>query len=291
MHQLAVLVLHREKGGNFAVMGCSMDESADHGSARVFSVGAFIAPHLMFWFEAERLWQNRLDKDGIEYFRSADCQSVQGSFKKLRSEPDKQALKRAEREKADSIRNDLIDIIGKCGLMGVAFGVSLADYEAVKSRGSEEKKILGDVPYHFAYQLAMTHSALMLSADTDLKFECLAFVVDEHEKYSAHSKQTYDDLKQKNPEVSAQMGSLTYLDDRRSPAVQMADLMAYEAMQKSLRWLDGIQEDRPEFKRLTKNHSVYKIEICTQAWLGDFIEVNRNKKPAISGGVSGFGWK
>ncbi len=256
-------------------MGCSLDESSDERCSRVFSVGGFIAPNLLLRFEAERLWQRRLDIDGIEYFRSADCQSVRGPFEKLRKEPDKNALTRSEREKANSIRNDLIDIVDACGLMGVAFGVSLADYNEVKARGPAEQRILGEVPYHFAYQLAMVHAALLLSREEDLRAELLGFVCDEHERYSAHAKSTYDELKRKNAEVSEQMGSLSYLDDRISPAIQMADLMAYEAMQKSSRWLDGNQNDRPEFNRLKK--SVYKIEICTKPWLESFIEVNRIK--------------
>jgi hypothetical protein len=151
------------------MLPCCLDESTDQKCEQVFVVGGFIAPHLIQWFEAERLWQKRLEQYGIDYFRSSDCQSMRGPFEKLRREPAKNVLTRSERKKADSIRNDLIKLIVDCEFMGFGFGIFLADYEAVKRRGAEERRLLGPVPYHLAYQLAMTHAALILHDTDDLK--------------------------------------------------------------------------------------------------------------------------
>ena len=190
----------------------------------------------------------------------------------MRGEPEKHALTHQEREKADSIRNDLIKIIVDHQLLGFGFGVFLEDYKSMKARGPQERALLGSVPYHLAYQLAMTHAALILHDTDNMKHEVLSFVCDEHEKYSFHAKATYEELKQKNPFVMENMGSLTYADDKNSAAVQMADLMAYEAMRKATQQLDGTLAETPEFTLLKK--SVYKIEMCDISWLESYIAVN-----------------
>jgi hypothetical protein len=119
----------------------------------------------------------------------------------------------------------------------------------------------------------MTHIALILHDTDNLKRAVLGFVCDEHEKYSFHAKSTYDELREKNPAVRDNMGCLTYIDDKKSPAVQMADLMAYESMRRAVRRLDGRLEDTPEFTLLKPN--VYKIEMCDKPWLEAFIDANR----------------
>ena len=154
------------------MLGCCLDESSDGKSERVFAVGGFIAPHLVLWAEAERLWQNRLDRDGLAYFRSVDCQNVHGPFEKFRAK--KNQLSRSERQKVDSIRSDLIQVIIKCGLMGFGFGLLMADYREIKKRG--RKGALGDAPYHLAYQLAMTHAGLILHETTNMREQILSFV-------------------------------------------------------------------------------------------------------------------
>jgi hypothetical protein len=251
------------------VLGCSLDESSDEKSERVFAVGGFIAPNLLAWSEAERLWQLRLEKDGLAYFRSADCQNVHGPFEKFRA--NRKSLAPAERQKVDSIRSDLIQVIITCGLMGFSFGLLMADYNELRSSSKDTARVLGDVPYHLAYQLAMTHSGQILN-ETNLQHEILGFVCDEHEKYASHAKTTYDELRIKNPQVAEYMGSLTYVDDKKSPAVQMADLMSYEAMHKSLRWLDKNPLDRKAFIELMP--AIYKIEMGNKPWLEEFVRVN-----------------
>ena len=251
------------------MLGCCLDESSDQKSERVFAVGGFIAPNLPLWSEAERLWQIQLDKTRLSYFRSADCQNVHGPFEKFRA--NKNALTPAERQTVDSIRSELIQVILKCGLMGFAFGLLMADYTEVKNQSAEAARVLGDVPYHLAYQVAMTHAGLILH-ETNLQHEILGFVCDEHENYASHAKATYDQLRVKNPRVANNLGSLTYMDDKKSPAIPMADLMAYEAMHKSVRWIERIAEDRPAFTELKP--AVFKIEMGHKAWLEEFVAVN-----------------
>lgn len=252
------------------MLGCCLDESSDGATGQVFAVGGFIAPHLLAWFEAERLWQKRLEQDSLPYFRAVDCQSVRGPFEKFRS--NKTSLTVDERKKVDGIRHDLVDVLIKQHFLGFGFGLLMADYQQVRAQSAEAARLLGTVPYHLAYQMAMTHAALILHDTDDQQSNVLGFVCDEHETYAYHAKATYDELKSKNPIVSSNMGSLTYMDDKKSPAVQMADLMAYETMRKTLRWLRGETGDTPVFEQLKP--VVYKIEMGNKAWLEDFVRVN-----------------
>ena len=53
----------------------------------------------------------------------------------------------------------------------------------------------------------------------------MAFLCDEHDK-SAEVKAIYDELKKMNPICGSCMGSLNYMEDEESPALQAADLLA-----------------------------------------------------------------
>jgi hypothetical protein len=60
----------RKQQGAFCVLGCYMDDSADHGRKTVFSVGGFVAESAK-WFDLERYWERALKQAGVDYFCSA----------------------------------------------------------------------------------------------------------------------------------------------------------------------------------------------------------------------------
>ena len=58
-----------------------MDDSADAQRKTVFSVAGFIAEPDQ-WFEAQRHWESRLKKEGLDYFRTYECINLEGEFRK-----------------------------------------------------------------------------------------------------------------------------------------------------------------------------------------------------------------
>src|ERR1700687_518076 len=70
------------KQGAFCVLGCYMDDSADHGRKKVFSVGGFVGES-DDWFDVERYWERALKREKIDYFRTSDCVNLEGEFRKL----------------------------------------------------------------------------------------------------------------------------------------------------------------------------------------------------------------
>src|SRR5579859_279264 len=92
------------------MLPCRLDESADGKREEVFCVsGLFGYP--ANWFELERLWEKRLGADGLDYFRAVDCENVRGPFEKFRA--DHKSLQSEERQRAEKVRTDLIDLIVK----------------------------------------------------------------------------------------------------------------------------------------------------------------------------------
>ena len=135
-----------------ALVACYLDESADPKRQEVFAVTGVIA-HLVNWFEVERAWEERLRKDGLAYFRAADCETVRGPFEKFRS--DRHSLKYSERLQAEAVRSDLIDILQKNHLMASGSAMLMKDFNEV-IKDDDAKFILGDDPYHICYRLAWT---------------------------------------------------------------------------------------------------------------------------------------
>jgi len=58
-----------------------------------------------------------------------------------------------------------------------------------------------------------------------VNIETLAFLCDEHDR-SVNVKAVYDKLKENNPTCAPWMGSLSYMDNEKSTALQAADLLA-----------------------------------------------------------------
>jgi len=63
------------------MLGCYMDDSADHARKTVFSVGGFVGKPEQ-WFDVERHWSRALKRAGIDYFRTYECVNLEGEFQK-----------------------------------------------------------------------------------------------------------------------------------------------------------------------------------------------------------------
>lgn len=250
-----------------ALVACYLDESADAKNQEVFAVTGVVG-HLVNWFEVERAWEARLGKDGLDYFRAADCETIRGPFEKFRS--DRKSLKYSERLKAESVRSDLIEIINRNHLLAAGTGILMKDFNEV-IQDEDAKFILGDDPYLICYRLAWTRIADTIKQHAPRHM--VAFLCDEHETYAAQALATYGEFKRKNPNIKAYMGTLSFMDDKKYPPVQTADLLAFEAMHKARQWLKGDTPEREQFKKLKA--VFHRIDAADKNALINLVKNNR----------------
>jgi len=206
-------------------MWTSLDESADKERKHVFVVAGYLARQ-RDWTEIERQWVLRLEKDSIKYFSSSECMRLMGEFARFRNQ-DKYP-KPSGRKAADKIRDDLQEIMKKTKAPGLALGLLLKNYRAMW-KNARARKILRRDPYEHMYTMMM----IVIAGELEDEFlkgewpvrETVAYLCDEHDK-SANIKAVYDELKRQNPICAQWMGSLSYMDNKESPALQAADLLA-----------------------------------------------------------------
>src|ERR1039458_7706210 len=119
--------LFGEREGAFCVLGFYMDDSADAKRKTVFSVAGFIAEG-KDWFDVERHWNARLEREGLDYFRTYDCINLEGEFQKKLV--DRHGLTTA-RVIADAVLCDLKQIVATSNIYAYSLGVLMDDYHLV----------------------------------------------------------------------------------------------------------------------------------------------------------------
>lgn len=214
-------VLFWPRQGKVCVLTFWMDDSADKKRERIFVVAGFMGRAEVVW-EAERHWKARVESDGLDYFRTTDCNNLTGEFEKLVQAHGRDRA----REIADNLIADLWPIVKSASLLGFCFLGPMSDYNAVQTEPYSEYVFEKD-PYIQAHQHLIYHVAAWV-CDREELHEPVAFVFDEHNKAAALVGR-WDKLKEDSPCAAPCMGSLAPLSDRQSPAIQMGDLLANTA--------------------------------------------------------------
>lgn len=201
----------------------SFDESADRDRKHVFVVAGWAARQWE-WYDIESKWMRRLERENdpepMRYYSDKEWRSLTGQFerfKDIRKYP-----KPRGREAANKVRDDLSTILRTGMVAGFGFGILLKDYRAVR-KSARARRCLQSDPYIQAYQQIMVLVAAKVKEE--LPSDWIAFLCDEHDK-SADVKEIYDELQRMNPICGSCMGSLNYMEDEESPALQAADLLA-----------------------------------------------------------------
>lgn len=200
------------------MFGCYMDDSADEQRKTVFSVGGFVAESEE-WFEVERHWNRRLEREGLDYFRTYDCINLEGEFRKKLV--DRHGLTTA-RVIADAVLCDLKQIVATSNLFAYCLGVWMDDYRMVADE-PDGRIVLNKDPYVFAHHQLI---GLVLKECIDFpRREVIAFLYDEHSK-AALLQSSWTNFKECNPTLAEYAGTLAPMDDRKTIAIQVADLLA-----------------------------------------------------------------
>ncbi len=205
----------------------SLDESSDRLRRKVFVVAGYLARQAE-WTDIERQWMLRLererDPEPIRYFSTSECMSLTGEFRRfhdLNKYP-----KPKGRQAANAVRDDLQQILRASNAVGFALGVNLKDYRDVR-RSSRARTTMGVDPYEQTYVTMMIciASDFREQLPQRINTEMVAYLCDEDQR-SVNVKAVYDKLKENNPSCAPWMGSLSYMDNEKSPALQAADLLA-----------------------------------------------------------------
>jgi Protein of unknown function (DUF3800) len=193
-----------------------MDDSSDQKQQQVFVVAGFLGKTTV-WFEVERHWNARLRKDGLDYFRAADYNSMSGEFEKLKTK---------HKDDADEAASDLVTdlklIIKSADLGAFCFMGPMELYRDVRATEYGDL-VLERNPFfkgheQIIYQVAKSAGQHGISGP-------IAFVIDENMQAPAFVA-NWGEFKRNHPTTSKWMGSITAMDDKTCVPLQTADLIA-----------------------------------------------------------------
>lgn len=221
-----------------------MDDSADQKRKKVFVVAGFVGTSVD-WFEVTRHWERYLERVSIDYFRTNECITLNGEFLKI--------VKRHGRKRARDIANELLEslklVVKASNLRAFCLGVLMRDYLTVLSEPEGSRVLMAD-PYLHAHQ-QLIHMVATAAAETPQQ-PLVAFGYDQSNKAAA-LQNSWVTFKERNPIAAECMGTLSPLDDKLFPSIQVADLVANSAKKAFERKIDGGQP-------LRRAHSPVELE-------------------------------
>lgn len=232
------------------ILALYADDSSDRKGENLLCAGALFGwPHDIF--EIERKWQMRLDRDGIKYFRSYDCDALEGEF----GIPKHRNLNTA-RAVADSVRHDLTEIL-LSGKAAGALSVSLLlkDFENLVANNPQARDYFGVNAATVTYKILIRDVITRLTQDWPEDATPIAFTFDNHTKF-LEAEEAYRDLR-RDSLFAERMGYVGHADDKKHPPLQMADLIASVARKQTLEWLKDKRVQLPRFKAFTEVNRFY----------------------------------
>jgi hypothetical protein len=205
----------RDRSGQ--LLAFYMDDSSDQKQQQVFVVAGFLGDTTVWFYGVERHWNARLKKDGIDYFRAAEYNSMSGQFEKL-----KERYKEAAAKVADELVTDLKLIIKTSDLGAFCFMGPMELYRNARAAEYGEL-VLEKNPFfkgheQIIYQVAKSAGQHGISGP-------IAFVIDENMQSPAFVA-NWGAFKRNHPTTSKWMGSITAMDDKTCVPLQVADLIA-----------------------------------------------------------------
>jgi hypothetical protein len=248
------------------IIGSYMDESFDYKQTGTFVVGGILGRGVPI-FELERRWEKLLRRPDIDipYFKASECHNGLGPFAKFVSDP--KSITATERKRLDSISHEFLSLIAnpvaydeKHYLCVHGAGVIQEDfYDVIKDDNA--RAILGPSPYRLAYNFAMINCAWAMKelGDGGTGYG-VSFICDEHEQYSPHAQEAFQNLKATNPNAGQYMTTFASADEKDCAPLQAADAGVFEvrrALNLALKKRDG--ELRSQFSLLADASAMFLI--------------------------------
>jgi hypothetical protein len=204
---------------NGPILESFLDESADEQQEAAFCVGAFLCAKDILKV-IQNAWVSRLQAENVAYFRASDCKAARGPFGGLRKTNGSLDL---AKQAAFKIRTDLESILLSSHWIGFGLCVDLPEYANAWSALPEARLFFSEDPTVAAYSSmiqTITEAVVKQPGNHAVKF-----VVDDS-TYSEKISDAYEAVKTYQPELAQSMATLIPLDDKVTPPLQMADLIA-----------------------------------------------------------------
>ena len=223
-----------------------LDESSDQKKENIFCVGAILANnhHLKImqdaWVECLKIPAN------IAYFRAAACKGIREPFFKLRDQYGRQA-----RSVADKIRADLESILLSNHWIGFGIGIVISDYEDVWNSIPIARQIYQRDPVEAAF--SQMFFEITRAVQENAPDHQVGFVVDDS-TYSGQIAAVFKALKINHPSFSPSIATLTPMDDKITPPLQMADLIASIVKDVFIDWLSSGKPEHAPLELKWHNH-------------------------------------
>jgi hypothetical protein len=243
------------------------DESYD---SEIYCCGSFLGWPKDFYYSGLK-WEDRLQKDGLRYFRASECEGLYGEFDP--QNPPGFGLSQA-RARASSLYHDMLEILESSGIGGIVGGVLRKDFAELTEENPRARKYFGTDIMLFSYKTLINATANLLEQDCpELPNLKAAFLLDEHSNWKK-AEAAYRQLKEEDAACAKRMLCVGHADDEEYPGLQMADLMAHQGRHKIKNWLLASRAERRGFSVLTRNHRVYFVGVMNKenllAHLGQF---------------------
>jgi hypothetical protein len=209
-----------------------LDESSDKHQESVVCVASFLARE-RYWQHIQQLWIDRLAKDGVKYFSAKECRAVQGPFRHLRRI---HGSLEAAKAVAAKIRSDLETILlSEPQWTGFCVGIIVQDYKEVLRDYPIAARFFARNPLEHAYAQVMYESTHTVRRKA--KGNKVAFFIDDS-TYSDQVINAFKSMRTNHPMIAkSAKDDVLPLDDKDTPPLQVADLLASIAREGFLAWM------------------------------------------------------
>jgi hypothetical protein len=223
-----------------------VDDSADRNRERLIVCGAIIGKK-NDWGILNGKWKDRLQRDGLEYFKSSHCETLNGQFHKFRQFGIDEGKRRAL-----LVRDDLYAILGNAPITGLGVTLSVPFHRIMR----DDPKTFGaipEVPYRLAFQqvLAECGKAMQVLGRGNV----VAFRHDDTDDFHVlHA--LFKEFKRLNSRYTSILADFVALDDKSHAPVQAADVAAWVTFQRAN---DYVSNPSPEAIKRLFGARMYKI--------------------------------
>lgn len=215
----------------FAIHDCYLDDSKDKRQEFAYVCAGFFATEEI-WRIFTKAWRKQLKSDGIEYFKSSECNSLNGQFEKFKDLP-------LGRQSADLIKQRLQKIaLGFRGIHGVGVALPVEEHEAV-SRHENATRVF---PKEHMYYRVFEATVLEATTGACVNPKDLMVFVHDDESDFGNLLAIFKDFKVKNPKSGKRLTAFLPMDDKTTPALQLADMFANSIQGLTVEFLNGREE-------------------------------------------------
>lgn len=223
-------------------MEAFLDESGTHAESRAITVAGYvISPESLPVLE--RKWRSLLGKYGMDELHMKEFVPPHGKYSQW------------PEEKKRSLFEALIGLIHQFSLVGVGAAVEMNEFVTTSHAFAHSKSPdLVKSPYQWCLLHCMVQAAAW--ADEEKRAGLINYTLDEGCPSRGRVQKDYA-LTRENEETRQKfrLGSLTFVDSKHHPAVQCADLLAYEMYREADRMIAGAERPpRGSFLALFRSH-------------------------------------